>query len=131
MKLKNPFKKEPEVEVLTPTQEEIKALTKSLASYAGDTEEYGMVVHNLDGLQDVRRKELENQALEATIPKKENAFIAGLKKIGTTLLDPKVWAAAIPGFFGLFAWFASTKREDEEKLSKPESFKYYDQRGFR
>lgn len=129
--MKNPFKKEPEVETLTPTQEEIKSVTKSLASYAADSEEYGAAVRNLDGLQDVRRKELENQALEATIPKKENTFIAGLKKIGTTLLDPKVWAAAIPGFFGLFVWFASTKREDEEKLSKPESFKYYDQRGFK
>lgn len=129
--MKNPFKKEPEVKTLTPTQEEIKSATRSLASYAADSEEYGAVVRNLDGLQDVRRKELENQALEATIPKKENAFIAGLKKIGTTLLDPKVWAAAIPGFFGLFVWFASTKREDEEKLSKPESFKYYDQRGFK
>lgn len=130
MEIKLPWKKE-EVKEKTKVENELDALAGSLGTYSGDSEEYGVVVRNLSGLEDIRKKEIENAALEASIPKKENAFLAALKKIGATALDPKVWAAALPVLGGLFAWFASTKREEEEKLSKPESFKYYDSRGFK
>lgn len=78
----------------TPVETEHEALVRSLASYSGDSEEYGKVLENLDRLTEIKMKEKTSE---------ESKLHKVGSKIFDAVTDPRVWVACITS--AVYVWW--------------------------